>query len=39
MGQIYYAIDGSWDDPVIDVAEPERILRTSELAGCSADAR
>ncbi len=37
MGQIYYGIDGSWDDPVIDVAEPERILRTSELAGCSAD--
>ncbi len=37
MGQIYYGIDGSWDDPAIDVAEPERILRTSELAGCSTE--
>jgi uncharacterized protein YhdP len=37
MGQIYYGIDGSWDDPAIDVAEPERILRTSELAGCTTD--
>lgn len=39
MGQIYYAIDGSWDDPLIDVAKPERILRTSELAGCVTEKR
>jgi len=39
MGQIYYAIDGSWDDPLIEVAKPERILRTSELAGCVTEKR
>jgi uncharacterized protein (TIGR02099 family) len=34
MSQIYYAIDGSWDDPVIDVADAARFASTSSLAGC-----
>ena len=36
MSQIYYAIDGSWDDPVIDVADAARFASTSSLAGCIA---
>ena len=36
MSQIYYAIDGSWDDPAIDVADAARFASTSSLAGCIA---
>ena len=36
MGQVYYAIDGSWDDPAIDVADDARFASNSSLAGCIA---
>jgi uncharacterized protein YhdP len=36
MSQVYYAIDGSWDDPVIDVADAARFASNSSLAGCIA---
>ena len=36
MSQIYYAIDGSWDDPVIEVANADRFAEASSLAGCIA---
>ncbi len=39
MGQVYYAIDGSFDDPTVEVADAERFAATSELAGCLADVR
>ncbi len=34
MSQIYYGIEGSWDDPSIDVADGERFASASSLAGC-----
>ena len=34
MGQAYYAIDGSWDDPSIDAADEARFASNSSLAGC-----
>ena len=34
MGQIYYAIDGSWSDPVIDTSNPQRFAEVSTRAGC-----
>lgn len=34
MGQVYYAIDGSWDDPVIDSTNAVRFGESSALAGC-----
>ncbi|MDX1404709.1 MAG: YhdP family protein [Woeseiaceae bacterium] len=34
MSQVYYAIDGSWDDPVIEVTDAERFTRDGSLAGC-----
>lgn len=34
MSQVYYAIDGSWDEPEIGVADAERFARASSLAGC-----
>ncbi len=36
MSQVYYAIDGSWDDPVIEVADADRFGQASNLAGCIA---
>ena len=36
MSQVYYAIDGSWDDPTIDVADAARFASNSSLAGCIA---
>ncbi|MDH4108242.1 MAG: YhdP family protein [Gammaproteobacteria bacterium] len=36
MGQIYYGIDGSFDDPSVEVADARRFAATSELAGCLA---
>jgi len=36
MGQIYYRIDGSFDDPSVEVADARRFAETSELAGCLA---
>lgn len=34
MGQIYYGIDGSWSDPVIDTSDPQRFAEVSTRAGC-----
>jgi len=34
MGGVYYGIDGSWDDPAIDVADEARFASNSSLAGC-----
>lgn len=36
VGQIYYRIDGSFDDPSVEVADARRFAETSELAGCLA---
>lgn len=38
VGQIYYGIDGSWDDPVIEVATVVRFAANSDDAGCLDDA-
>ncbi|MEX2124309.1 MAG: YhdP family protein [Woeseia sp.] len=34
MGQIYYGIEGGWDNPAIDGADAQRFAGTSALAGC-----
>ncbi len=34
MGQIYYDIDGSWDDPAFDNTNALRFAENSALAGC-----
>lgn len=34
MGQIIYAIDGSWDEPQIEATTALRFAETSSLAGC-----
>ena len=34
LGQVYYAIDGSWDAPELTTADPERFASSGELAGC-----
>jgi uncharacterized protein (TIGR02099 family) len=38
MGQIYYGIDGTWEDPAVDVVDAQRFAQVSTLAGCLADA-
>jgi uncharacterized protein YhdP len=38
VGQIYYGIDGSWDDPEIEVATVLRFAANSGSAGCLTDA-
>ncbi|MFQ5546731.1 MAG: YhdP family protein [Woeseia sp.] len=34
MGQIYYSIDGSWDEPAIEVANADQFAAAYEQAGC-----
>ena len=34
MGQVYYGIDGSWDEPLIESTTPIRFAQDSGLAGC-----
>ena len=34
MGQVYYAIDGSWDDPAIESTGAAAFASRAELAGC-----
>jgi len=34
LGQVYYAIDGSWDAPELTTADAERFASSGELAGC-----
>jgi uncharacterized protein (TIGR02099 family) len=37
IGQAYYQINGSWDEPSIDRTDPERFDATSQMAGCLID--
>ena len=37
MGQIYYSVSGSWDDPVIDTANVETFSAGGKMAGCLGD--
>ena len=39
MSQVYYGIQGSMDDPLVEVADAARFAATSELAGCLTDAQ
>ena len=34
MGQAYYSVDGSWDEPLIERADSQRFVETSSLASC-----
>jgi uncharacterized protein (TIGR02099 family) len=34
MGQVYYAIDGTWAEPEVDAANASRFADASRLAGC-----
>ncbi len=34
MGQVYYAIEGSWDEPAVNSANAARFAEVSRLAGC-----
>ncbi len=37
MTEVYYQINGSWDDPSINRTDVERFVATSDLAGCLVD--
>jgi uncharacterized protein YhdP len=34
MGQVYYAVDGTWDEPVIGDSSSQHFAETSRMAGC-----
>ncbi len=34
MGQVYYGIDGSWDEPTVDSTNAANFAERGELAGC-----
>ena len=34
VGQIYYGINGPWDEPLIETSNAEKFARVGELAGC-----
>lgn len=34
VGQAYYSVAGTWDEPVIDRADSQRFVETSSLASC-----
>jgi uncharacterized protein (TIGR02099 family) len=34
MGQIYYGIEGTWEDPAVDVVDASEFAAASEVAGC-----
>ncbi|MDH5502380.1 MAG: hypothetical protein OEY72_14895, partial [Gammaproteobacteria bacterium] len=34
MGQIYYAIEGSWDEPRVDIANAEHLAESTSQADC-----
>ena len=34
MGQVYYGIDGPWDDPLIESRDAASFAASVELAGC-----
>ena len=37
VGQVYYAIDGSWDEPTIESTNSAAFVASGELAGCLAE--
>ena len=37
MGQVYYNIDGSWDDPLVESTDATNFASSAELAGCILD--
>ena len=37
MGQVYYSIDGSWDEPIVDSADASSFMQRGQLAGCIAE--
>ena len=37
MGQVYYGINGSWDDPLIEGTDAAAFASSIELAGCIVD--
>jgi uncharacterized protein YhdP len=37
VGQVYYAIDGSWDEPSVESTDSAAFVTTGERAGCLAD--
>jgi uncharacterized protein YhdP len=37
VGQVYYAINGSWDDPNVDSTDSAAFVASGEMAGCLAD--
>lgn len=37
MGQVYYAIDGKFEDPAVEVADAQHFAATSRQANCLAD--
>jgi uncharacterized protein YhdP len=34
VGQAYYSVDGSWEEPVIERTDSQRFVETSSLASC-----
>lgn len=34
VGQVYYAIDGSWDEPTVDSTDSTAFAASGEMAGC-----
>ena len=36
VGQVYYGISGSWDEPITESSDPESFAADSESAGCLA---
>ena len=39
VGQVYYGIDGSWDDPDIESVDAESFASSVERAGCIVDSQ
>jgi len=37
MGQVYYGIEGSWDDPAVESTNAANFASSAELAGCLLD--
>lgn len=37
VGQAYYSIDGSWDEPVVDSTNSAAFVASGDLAGCLAE--
>jgi uncharacterized protein (TIGR02099 family) len=37
LGQVYYGIDGSWDDPLVESTDAANFASRAELAGCIMD--